>query len=88
MASSGPDPASSTATCDYVFAFNENVSDCLLCPLGYYLSEARFELGTRAPYALQYHFRADSWEAAQNEAERLLREFKDLLLQDELEGGV
>lgn len=82
MGSSGPSPVLYTGTCSYVFAFTEDGRDSLLCPLDYYDKGGR-EFARHRPYAIKHNFRAATWQEAKLESERILREFKHQLLEDE-----
>lgn len=75
MASSGLSPASSSATSNYILAFNEDASDCLLCPLEYYAVNQCVDFARRQPYAIRHYLEALSWDLAKTEASRLLREY-------------
>lgn len=82
--SSGVDHASSTGKYEFVFAFTEDLKDCLLCPLSYFTSEQCVAFETRKAYPIVQTFSADSWDAAQAKARELRDEFEVLLREDEV----
>lgn len=81
--SSGDDPASSTGKCEYVFAFTEDLKDCVLCPLGYFSTGQCVAFATRNAYPIIQTFTAESWDAARVRARILRDEFEASLREDE-----
>ena len=66
-----------------MLAFTEDLKDCLLCPLSYFIVAQCVTFATRKPYPIIQTFTVDSWEAALTKASCLRDEFATTIQRDE-----